>query len=323
MKKIYTLIILAVYLLLPLNMSAQNDKKLVLHLKDKTTQKISIASIDSISFEGCKSDEKIPFTATLETISELYTSLNIVPDDLNMTYNMMCEPKEEIDKYPNDEAIYQDDKLFYQELADGFGMTFSDLLASFLIQGEFTDYNTALLPGTEYVMYMYGMNLDGEKTTPMLKVYFTTVAPEMIDNKVNISYKFEGNTIEATYTPDDNNRYFTAGLFAAADVPDVTKIGTKLQQSISNIIVDFVLNEEPISEYLERYANKGVYKMTFNGSDPDQVYYLVAAYLDAEAGICSEVTVEAVTGGDVKTKLMPRTRSFRANKALGNFKLAK
>ena len=323
MKAIYYIILTAAYLLMPVNMSAQNDRKMVLHMKDNTTQKISIASIDSISFEGQNPGEKAPFTAKMETISELYTTLQIIPDDLEMTYNMMCEPKEAIDLYPKDEAIYKDDRLYYQELADGYGMSLTEILSSFLLQGEWNDFNTALLPGTEYVLYMYGMSMEGDKTTPMLKVYFTTKAPEMISNKIDIKYSFKGDAIEATYVPDDNNRYFTAGLFAAADVPDFTKIGTKLQQSISNIIVDFVLNEEPLAEYLERYASKGVQEMKFTGSDPNQVYYLVAAYLDDDCGICSDITVEAVTGGDMKTKLMPRTRSFRSNKVLRSFKSAK
>ena len=312
MRTFYYLFITAVCLIFAGNISAQNDRTMVLHFNDHTTQKISIASIDSISFEEKKTEEQAPFTINLETISELYTTLQIIPDDMEMTYNLMCEPKDEIDKYADDEAIYQDDKLYYQELADGYGMQLSELLGAFLLQGEWNDFNTSLLPNTEYVVYTYGMSIEGDRTTPMLKVYFTTKAPEMINNKVDITYSFEGNTIEATYTPDDDNRYFTAGLFAAADVPDVTQISTKLQQSISNIITDFVLNEEPISEYLERYASKGEQKMTFNGSNPNQVYYLVAAYLDDECGICSEVSVEAVTGGDVKKMLMPRSRSFRS-----------
>ena len=326
MKAFYYFILTAAYLMLSVNMSAQNgqdEKNMILHMKDHSTQKISIASIDSISFECNNPEEKAPFTAKLETISELYTTLQVIPDDSTMTYNLMCEPKAAMDLYPNDEAIYQDDRLYYQELADGFGMTLPELLSSFLLDGEWNDYNTALLPGTEYLLYIYGMNMDGEKTTPMLKVYFTTKSPEMISNKIDIKYSFQNNVIDATYVPDDNNRYFTCGLFAAADVPDVSAIGTKLQQSISNIVVDFVLNEEPLSDYLARYASKGEQKMSFTGSDPNQVYYLVAAYLDDECGVCSEVSVEAVTGGDVKTMMPLNRRSFRANKALGNFKIAK
>lgn len=320
MKTVYYLIITAVCLIFSANINAQNDRKMVLHFNDKTTQKFSVASIDSISFESQNPEEKAPFKVEITNISELYTGFVITPDDPTLSYNMFCEPKAVIDEYANDDAIAADDKIFFEELAAGYEMTLSELLSYFLITDVFEDFNTGLLPDTEYVMYVYGMNTDGEKTTPMLKVYFKTKAPEFINNKIAIDYTFENGTIDANYIPDDENRYYTCGLFPATDVPDFSKINTQLQQSISNVIIDYILGDSPLSEYLERSATKGKYNMQFAGADPDMVYYLVAAYLDDECGICSEVTVEAVGGGDAPAKKFTHNRTIRTKKALKNFR---
>lgn len=322
MKTIYFLIITAAYLLLPVNMSAQTERNLVLHLNDNTTQKFAVSSIDSISFESENPEEKAPFNVELVNISELYAEFRLTPDDPTMTYNMMCEPKSEIDKYPNDDAIFADDKLFYQELAEGYGMTLSELLGYFLITDEFWDFHTGLLPNTDYVMYMYGMSTEGEKTTPMMKVYFKTKDVQHINNKIAIDAEMKDNCIEVTYTPDDDNLHYTAGLFNAMDVPDFSQIGTQLQQSISNIITDYVLGETPLSEYLEGYTSKGKSTGRFEGADPDGIYYIVAAYLDDECGVCSEVTVKTV-GEEPITKKISRNRLMRFKKAANAYRMMK
>lgn len=322
MKKIYFLILTAFCLLVPSSISAQSDKNMVLHLKDLTKQIIPVATIDSISFENNEPEEKAPFKVELLNISELYAEFVITPDDPSMTYNMMCEPKAVIDEYPNDDAIVADDKIFYQELADGYGMTLAELLQYFLISEEYCDFHTGLLPNTEYVMYAYGMSTEGEKTTPMMKVYFTTKDVQHVNNKIAIDAKMTNDVIEATYTPDDNNMYYTAGLFSAQDVTDLSTINEKLQQSISNAIIDYLLGEVPLSEYIEDSASKGQTTGRFEGADPNGIYYLVAAYLDDECGICSEVTVKTI-GEEPMTKKLSRNRIMRFKKAVSGYKMLK
>ena len=322
MKTFYFLILTAAYLLLPVNMSAQKDRKMVLHLNDKTTQKFAVSSIDSISFESEKPEEKTPFKVELKQISKLYTEFVVIPDDPTMTYNVMCEPREAIEAYPDDEALFADDKLFYQELAEGYGMTLSELLGFFLVSDEYNDFHTGLLPGREYIMYLYGMTDEGERTTPIKKVYFTTKAVQRIDNKIAIEAEKEGSSIKVTYTPDDDNMHYTAGLFNAVDVPEYSEIPTQLQQSISNVIIDYVLGDAPLSDYLDEHTSMGQSKGSFEGGDPDAIYYIVAAYLDDECGICSDVTIKTV-GDEPITKNISRNRMMRFKKAVGAYRMMK
>ena len=145
MRQIYLLILAAVCLLTSADLSAQDDRNMILHLKDHSNVTFPVSSIDSISFEKTVPEEKAPFKVELNHISELYTEYTVIPDDPTMTYNIMCEPKSVIEEYPNDEAIFADDKIFFQELADGYGMTLQELLGYFLIADEFNDFHTDTL----------------------------------------------------------------------------------------------------------------------------------------------------------------------------------
>lgn len=319
MKTFYYFILSAICLMFTTDMYAQTDRNIVLHFKDLTTQKIPVASIDSISFESSKPEEKAPFTVELTKTSELYAEYGVIPDDPSMTYNVMCEPKSVIDEYASDDAIFEDDKIFFSELAEGYGMTMSELLENFLISGEFFDFHTGLLPDTDYVMYLYGMSYKGEKTTPMMKVYFKTMPAQHINNKIAIDAKLNGDAIDVTYTPDDDNLRYTAGLFSAYDVMDYDELPNQLQQSISNAIIDYILGDVPLSEYLEGNTSMGKSSGRFEGADPNSEYYVVAAYLDDECGICSDVTIKTV-GGDAATKKLSRNRMMKFKKAVGNYR---
>lgn len=276
---------------------AQEDKgkelEMVLYMKDKSQKRIPVESIDSISFE-----EKIPLQGSLTETSSLYAAWSIKAEDPDMTYNVMYLERKEFDeKYPTDDLVVQDDLTYYKELAEGYGMSLPELLESFLFSGDITDYHIGLLPGEEYVMWYYGLSLEGKQTTPLQKIYFTTTKPEAVTSKIAIKHTIADGVISVDYTPEDNNLYYTNGVIlpeVAATLNDNPEaIKDVVQKGISNALADYLYNGEPISNYLEKNP-KGASTKQFRVNKGDTVY-LVAAFLDENCAICSEVTFVKVT----------------------------
>ena len=307
MKSFYFSVLMALSFLMAMPIQAQQDKSLLIHFKDNTTKEIPVSQIDSISFDK---EEAVPhFDISIDDVHPLYVEFTVSPLlDRETTYNIMIVDKFNFDKYENDEAVVADDLKFFQELADGYEVSLSEIIKQFLITGDFNDFHVGLLPDTEYVMWAYGLNADGTQTTPLQKVMFKTGKASHIDNKIAINVRRTASSIEATYTPDDNQLHYTAGLMSSKDALAEGLVPRKMQQALSNQIADYVLGGEPLTMYLDERTERGEGNAIFNGVDPAGKYFISAAYLDNECCLCSEVTIVTSTPDGVKS--VPSTKSF-------------
>ena len=311
MKSFYFSLLAALCFLLAMPAKAQSEKTMLIHFKDKTVKEIPVSQIDSINFSKAQGAQS--FDIQLGDAHPLYYGFNVTPaSNFTGTYNVMFLEKSEFLKYKSDEDVVADDIKYFRELTEGYGSDLSEILSFFLLDGPYTDFHTGLLPDTEYVMWVYGLSLNGEQTTPLHKVYFKTTKATHIPNKIAIDVKRTDNTIEVTYTPDDNNLHYTAGLIASKDALSESNVPHKMQQALSNQIVDYVLEEIPLTEYLQERTEKGQSKAVFNGINPSAKYFISAAYLDSECCLCSDVTV--ITSTPEGAKSVSTTPSVVAEK---------
>ena len=78
----------------------------------------------------------------------------------------------------SEEDIFNEDMRYYNAMAEEQGVSLSDYLATILSKGSHANIRMAGLdPEWEYVVYVYGMNASGEKTTSIYAKAFTTEAP--------------------------------------------------------------------------------------------------------------------------------------------------
>lgn len=305
MKSFYFSMLMALGLLVAMPTQAQSERKMLIHMKDKTVQEVPVSSIDSIRFVEVAAPSA--FKMTIDEAHPLYASFVVTPKDMNATYNMMIVEKGVFDQYQSEEEVIADDMRFFQDMADGYQTSLQDILQQMLLSGEYADYHVGLLPDTEYVMWAYGMDYDGKQTSPMTKVAFRTPAGTHVDGKIAINVTRTADEISAEYVPDNNNMYYTAGVMNEKDAFSSFFIPKKLQTAISNAIADYVLGEAPLSEYLATSASMGASTGNFQGVGTDK-YFVIAAYLDDECCICSDVSVVESTPGT--SKQLSSTRSF-------------
>ena len=197
-------------------------------------------------------DEVKPFAFDGKAIKHTELSLNITPLDQELEYVVLFAEKKHFVANGIDtrEELIADDFAMLREYADYYGITIRQFLEGmkWLTKGNKEGYRvTNLYPATEYVVYCYGVNIEGESYEATTEVYYeviTTTAPEFESVKFDIDTAVNGNSVAITMTPNDYN-----GLYYSYIVPETD---------------NFYLPEgaEFGAEYLAHYRNMAL--NTFN-----------------------------------------------------------
>lgn len=145
------------------------------------------ASAELTVTQGAKAEEKFTITIPGECGST-WIPFEIQPKDQSTQYFLNIRPAEEMEGFVSDEALFNSDMSFYQELADQYGMSLNDVLVATgaLVSGPMEDYLfTKLSPSTEYCIYCYGVE-NGKLVAPVSKVNAATTAAAPVDNQITI-----------------------------------------------------------------------------------------------------------------------------------------
>lgn len=269
--------------------AAAQVQTMTVHLSNGTQQTFPVTTVDSVTF--AESEDASAFQLTMPEVSEVYGLYSIVPTDKTITYNAMWLPKEDYDLYESDEQVVQDDLAFYQEYADYYGMTLSQLLSYFLIEGDLSDYITGILPDHEYVMWVYGLDTNGNQTTPLQKVTFRTApVSDTTDKTVGVSLATSNGSTVATFTPEDETLPYAAGYLMTANLSGDLTPEEVMQESISGSLYDYLASGEGVASFLDSQAYKGTDSATYSGVDGSTETYVLAAFLNSNGAICSPVT---------------------------------
>ena len=242
-----------------------------------------------------------PVTLTLD-IHECYVHKTMTTTDKTAYYYVGYLEKEifEENGYNDDETLANDDKKWFEEMAEGYKMGIKDVVEAFGFNGDAAEYQAGLLPDHEYVIWYHGVDFDGNTTTEIKRLPFRTKPAQHISNRIKLEAEKTKEGVKVTCTPDDPNLYYTTGSIAKANMVDQftgndMSVLDYMQTGISTQIYDYLANDE-FSEWFEANANQGPYSVTFGGIQEGEEYYIVAAYVDSEAAICSEIATVEIDG---------------------------
>lgn len=281
------------FLMSSLAASAQQDRNLVVHYADKTTTNIDLTKVDSLTFEKKKGDS--PISIDLD-IHETYVRISLNCTDPSLKYYMSYLEKENFDKeYANDEELTAADKQWMEEMAQSYGMTTKELIPEFTYTGANEEYQDCLLPGHDYIIWVHGMDDDANANTPVTKILFRAKATTKISNTIQLKAEKVDGGISVVCTPDDATRRYTLGSAALSNMYDEftgDKLGTRdyMQTGLSSSLYDYLVEEGSLERYLEKATSTGNTSLTYKGLKDGTEYYIVAAYVDDEAAICSDIT---------------------------------
>ncbi len=164
-----------------------------------------------------------PFAFENKQIKHTELSLDIAPQDKELEYVVLFAEKKHFIANGIDtrEELLADDFAMLRQYADYYGITIREFLEGmkWITKGDKEGYKvTNLYPATEYVVYCYGVNVEGENYEATTEVYYeviTTTAPKLQDIDFDIKANIVGNSVAITITPNDYN-----GLYYSYIVPD-------------------------------------------------------------------------------------------------------
>ena len=164
-----------------------------------------------------------PFAFENKQIKHTELSLDIAPEDKELEYVVLFAEKKHFIANGIDtrEELLADDLAMLRQYADYYGITIREFLdgMKWITKGDKEGYKvTNLYPATEYVVYCYGVNVEGENYEATTEVYYeviTTTAPKLQDIDFDIEANIVGNSVAITITPNDYN-----GLYYSYIVPD-------------------------------------------------------------------------------------------------------
>lgn len=167
--------------------------------------------------------EPKPFAFENKQIKHTELSLDIAPQDKELEYVVLFAEKKHFIANGIDtrEELLADDLAMLRQYADYYGITIREFLEGmkWITKGDKEGYKvTNLYPATEYVVYCYGVNVEGENYEATTEVYYeviTTTAPKLQDIDFDIRANIVGNSVAITITPNDYN-----GLYYSYIVPD-------------------------------------------------------------------------------------------------------
>ena len=237
--------------------------------------------------------ELVDYDATTITIS-------VLTADPTTTWVPMVTYKESWDYYKgNENDIFQADLEYFEYLADMNDISLSDFLSSIVGTGSDESIRiTKLEHETEYVVYVYGISLEGERTTDIIATHVKTEPPHEGDITFEFSVKEEDFILEYTVTPSHTGVDYFCGIMSEEELNSwkqtlgTDNLKTILQKgSIDSTIA--LLQQwgyiEDRTEFFSIYNLSDILEDGWFECKADTKYYIMAAKWNNNCDVIGEV----------------------------------
>lgn len=245
------------------------------------------------------------FQVELTQIGKTEVYAKITPKNNAITYFKFVMSASQMALYPDDQALYESEMMFFQQQCQQFNRPLDEILFAFHREGVNeekcdTHYFEQLVPDNDYFVYVYGLNIEnGELTTPITRAPFRTEATEKVNVNFKFDYKVDGTRVPMTITPEGYDGYFIADVYSGVDENTDKKVVIEsLLTTWMNIRMNYSMYGFPPEMILQELAQKGIVKKNYELS-PNQKWMLAAFALDAEALPCSEIAMEFFQTGNL------------------------
>lgn len=143
-----------------------------------------------------------PITLTVDAVEAARVVFSVTTTNPELTWIPLMMTKADFDLIGSQETIFEDDMNYISWAASDAGLSLSEFLATLLKKGTVQGLAFAgLTPETEYVLYVYGMDLDGVPTTDIYTQTLTTAEPYDGPITFDIQVTEENYIMDITITP--------------------------------------------------------------------------------------------------------------------------
>lgn len=181
------------------------------------------ADVATLTISQAPYEEPAPFKIVIEDLQATSCTARITPQDDNMWYVLYMANVDYFIDYGilTSEALYNDDRDTYMRNAEFDGMNLGDYMERYnaIFRGEKRVAWDNLLPGNEMVLYVYGIEFNGDRTDYTMTTevcYELVVAPtaELVDVDFDLEVAVEGPDAQISVKPENWDGYYVVEIFA-------------------------------------------------------------------------------------------------------------
>lgn len=219
-----------------------------------------------------------PLRIEVVSVDSTVLTFSVYSSDENTTYIPYVMPKYYFDTYKDHQQIYEDDIAYLAEYADYFHeMTLVEFLPDVVETGtsENLEYED-LEPSTEYVVYTYGLDANGNRTTELVWVPFTTGEAYDGDITYEFSVSEDDFILEFNIVPSEGSVHYYNGIVSEQTLSEwmeqyeTDDIRTAIQMGDIEANIEFFIGEGLMSSresYYQMFDESG--KMDYGWVDVD------------------------------------------------------
>lgn len=151
--------------------------------------------------------------------------VNIIPQDKEQEYVVFLSEKKHFlaNQIDTREELLEDDYIYFTQLAEYYEMGVYDFLTTvgWVVEGDKIGYGAInLYPDTEYVVYCYGVEFNGdfyEATTEICYTEISTTSPELVAADYTIDVDVAGNLATISIDPKEYEGYYYSFVVPETD----------------------------------------------------------------------------------------------------------
>ena len=249
--------------------------------------------------------ENLSLEVEITAVSPVSITFNVEASHPDMTWIPMVTYKEYWDQKISDEEIYISDLAYFEYLAENAGITLEEFLADMVGMGSQKDIEiTGLTPETDFVIYVYGITVDGERTTDIVAREATTEKPYEGDITFTFDIKEEDYIMEFVVTPSHKGVNFYHGVATESEIEEWKALSgsDNLRDAIQvgdiEANIDMFVSYGFIDSRKEYFDMCNVYDTVDDGWErvkAGKKYILYAAKWDEDCNLIGEVSTAEYT----------------------------
>ncbi len=163
---------------------------------------LSYKGAESVSVRVTQLYHESPLTIEISEVTATEVVFSVEVMDESLTWWPSVYTKEFVDYFDNDDALFAFDKEYLEYTAANRDETLEEFLEEYLARGSMEDiFFDGLEPNSNYVLYAYGMDTKGNRTTEIVKVDFKTSEAWTGDITVAFEVEEENHVVYFNATP--------------------------------------------------------------------------------------------------------------------------
>lgn len=235
---------------------------------------------ENIFFTILQEASNVPFEITIKEIEKTSITLDVTPEDKEMSYILFMSPSDYVNGFEDDDDLFADDMDYFESS----GTDISEIA----FKGELTDYvYSPVLPSTEYVVYSYGIDVETKsRLTDIVRVNVSSAELELIDVDFDVKTTVNGATITAKVVPESYDGWYYIDIYEYIDSEKNDMTQVCFQLFYEKVSLYLALGVAP-SDIMTLLASKGEINETYD-LEPEKKYTLVVFAIDDTPLLCSE-----------------------------------